>query len=199
MPKVLKIGLTGGLGSGKTFISKIFVTLGIPIFYADDISKNIISSDPSASQEIRLAFGEGVFDASGMLNRRALANLVFNDPFQLQRLNAILHPKVFKAFENWSSAQVAPYIIKEAAILFESGSYKGLDHVITVSSPMELRLRRVQERDNCSKEEFMARVSKQLNEEERIQRADFVIYNDEDRMLIPQVYALHEKLSLIHA
>ena len=188
---MLKIGITGGIGSGKTTICKIFEVLGIPVFYADTVAKTIMNTDEELKQDVISLFGIEAY-AEGALNRKYIADIVFNNEQQLQRLNAAVHPAVFRAFEKWQASQKnAPYVIKEAAVLFESGSYKMCDYSIQVSSPLELRLKRVMRRDVISQEQFLSRANKQLSDEEKEKLADFILINDESQLLIPQVLQLH--------
>lgn len=189
---MLKIGITGGIGSGKTTICKIFETFGIPVFYADTVAKQLMTSDDILVQGIKAAFGELSYSKEGILDKKYLANIVFNNEVQLAKLNSLVHPAVFRAFDKWESSQTAaPYVLKEAALLFESGSYKSCDFTILVTAPRELRIKRVMQRDAVSAEQVIARINKQLDDEEKEKMADFFINNDEVSLLIPQVLDLH--------
>lgn len=171
------IGLTGGIGSGKTTIANHFRVAGIPVYIADDEARKIMQSDVIIA-EIKKTFGNTVFD-NGILNREKLSGIVFNDPEKLKLLNAIIHPAVKKHFSSWILNQkYAPYIIYEAAILFESGSYKDCDIIITVTAPLELRIQRVIQRDKTTRENVLSRINMQWNDEKRIEKSDFVIEND---------------------
>jgi dephospho-CoA kinase len=171
------IGLTGGIGSGKTTIANHFRVAGIPVYIADDEARKIMESDEIIA-EIKKTFGNIVFD-NGILNREKLSGIVFNDPEKLKLLNAIIHPAVKKHFSSWILKQKnAPYIIYEAAILFESGSYKDCDIIITVTAPLELRIQRVIQRDKTTRENVLSRINMQWNDEKRIEKSDFVIEND---------------------
>lgn len=171
------IGLTGGIGSGKTTIANHFRVAGIPVYIADDEARKIMQSDVIIAQ-IKKTFGNTVFD-NGILNREKLSGIVFNDPEKLKLLNAIIHPAVKKHFSSWILNQkYAPYIIYEAAILFESGSYKDCDIIITVTAPLELRIQRVIQRDKTTRENVLSRINMQWNDEKRIEKSDFVIEND---------------------
>lgn len=187
----LKIGVTGGIGSGKSVVTRLFQLLGAPTYDADQAAKNIMVDDESLRKELISSFGSDLYFADGTLNRSWLSKRVFNDQRELDKLNAIVHPAVIRRGGQWAAEQSGPYSVKEAALLFESGSYKALDYVILVSSPLAMRVERVVERDQTTPEAVMARVDKQLAEEEKIKRADFVIYNDERHSLIAQVYAIH--------
>ena len=170
------IGLTGGIGSGKTMIANYLKSLGIPVYIADEEAKKIMNS-PEALETIKKEFGNEVFDKD-VLNREKLAQLVFENPEKLQQLNKIIHPKVQTHFESWLKKQNnSPFIIKEAAILFESGSYTTCDKIITVIAPLETRIERVLKRDNTSRENIIKRVQNQWTDEQRVAKSDFVINN----------------------
>lgn len=186
------IGLTGGIGSGKTTVAKVFATLGIPVFNADAVAKELIQNDPIVKLKLIELFGDNVF-ANGQLDRNFLAKIVFADPCQLERLNAIVHPITIQAAKDWATNQSAPYVIKEAALVFESGSSEGLAGVIGVSAPLPLRIHRVMQRDNCTKQEVEKRMQNQLSETLKMKLCDWVIVNDDQVLVVPQVVALHEK------
>lgn len=197
---MLKIGITGNIGGGKTTVSKIFEILGIPVFYADNAAKNVMTSDPILIKGIKSAFGAASYLGDGTLNRKHIAGIVFNDEKELAKLNALVHPAVFRAFDAWvAQIENAPYVMKEAALLFESDSYKMCDKTIMVTAPLELRVKRVIQRDNLTRDEIMARNEKQFSEEKKIALADFVIRNDDTELVIPQVLALHQQfLALVN-
>jgi dephospho-CoA kinase len=188
----LKIGLTGGIGSGKSMVAKIFSLIGIPVFYADIAAKNVMHEDVALKQKIKETFGEAAYE-NNTLNRKYIADIVFNDPFKLEQLNAMVHPATIAAAHRWMLQQTTPYVIKEAALFFEAGSTQGLDFIIGVYAPQHLRVQRVMQRDNVTREEVFSRMSKQINEEMKMRLCDFVIVNDEQTMVIPQVLKLHEK------
>ena len=193
---MLKIGITGGIGSGKTTVSKVFQALGIPVFYSDAEAIKILQSVP-VRKKIKKTFGKEVFDKSEMVDRKLLAKEVFGDTTKLKKLNAIIHPAVAKAFEAWvKKNKTAPYILKEAAILFESGAHKQVDKVITVTAPLLLRIERVMKREGFTKYQVKERVKQQWSDKEKIKRSDFVIVNDEKKMIIPQVLEIHKNLAL---
>jgi dephospho-CoA kinase len=189
---MLKIGLTGGIGSGKSAVAKIFSILGIPVFYADAEAKMIMENDAALASSIMQAFGEGTYTV-GKLNRSFLANLVFNDPLKLERLNALVHPATIAAADNWMQQQQTPYVIKEAALLFEAGTASHLDYIVGVYAPQHLRLKRVMDRDGVTREEVLTRMSRQIDETIKMKLCDFVVVNDEQNLIIPQVLTLHEK------
>jgi len=191
---MLKIGITGGIGSGKTTVSKVFEVLEIPVFYADDIAKSVMQTDELLVRSIKETFGSKAYNSDQKLNRKYLADIVFNDEQKLAILNQLVHPAVFRAFDVWLAVQrKVPYILKEAALLFESGSYKLCDKNILVTAPEELKIKRVMQRDNISAGEVKARMNKQFTEEQGRKLADFIIVNDEHQLLIPQVLQLHER------
>lgn len=170
------IGLTGGIGSGKTTIAKYFQSFGIPVYIADDEAKNIMQSSEIIAA-IKNTFGEAIFE-HGTLNREKLAKIVFNEPEKLEKLNNIVHPAVKKHFEHWLlQYKKIPYVIYEAAILFESGRYKDCDFIITVTSPVDKRIQRVIERDKTTRELVLKRINAQWADEKRISKSDFVIEN----------------------
>ena len=189
----MRIGLTGGIGSGKSTVAKIFETLGIPVYYADDAAKRIMNENDELREAIQTHFGAETY-TNNKLNRSHLASLVFGDEKKLALLNELVHPLTIADSDRWMKAQTSAYARKEAALIFESDVWKGLDKVIGVSAPQELRLQRAMQRDSISKEAVLARMNKQMNEDEKMKRCDFVIYNDETQLLIPQVLELHEKL-----
>jgi dephospho-CoA kinase len=192
---MLKVGITGGIGSGKTTVCRIFETLGIPVYYADDRAKALMNGDENIRKQVIALFGTDAYLTDGQLNRKFIAEKVFQNQPLLAQLNAIVHPAVFNDSQQWfMQHEHKPYTLYEAAILFESGSYLFLDKTITVFAPLDVRVARTMKRDNASKEEVMERVSKQLPEEEKIKKADFVIYNDHSTPLIEQVLTIHQRL-----
>lgn len=190
---MLRVGLTGGIGSGKSLVSRIFGSLGIPVYAADDAARRIQHSDPAVKQGIIGLFGEKAYPASG-LDRAYISSIVFRDPSKLEALNAIVHPATIRDAADWLSRQTAPYAIKEAALIFESGSQRDLDLVIGVTAPPDLRISRTMERDGISEEEVRRRMDRQISDVIKMRLCDFVIHNDEKRLLIPQVLAIHEHL-----
>lgn len=189
----LKIGLTGGIGSGKSTIARIFELLGVPVYYADAVSKSLYETDAELMQQVKQQFGEDVYE-EGKLNRQKLAALVFSNPEKLALLNALVHPPTIRHAEKWMKAQTAPYVVKEAALIFESGSAAGLDYVIGVWSPKQLRIKRTMERDGISQQQVEQRMQRQIDEEMKMKLCDFVIKNDETQLVIPQVLELHQQL-----
>ncbi len=190
---MLKVGITGGMGSGKSTVSRFFGVLGIPVYSADDAGKRLMATDPDLQQQILQAFGSSAY-TDGQINRAFLAGQVFKDSQKLALLNGLVHPAVIRDGEKWIQRQHSPYILKEAAILFESGTYKALDLIIGVFAPLPLRLKRIAKRDGLTQEQIMERIQKQMDEDEKMSRCDFVIINDETQPVIPQVLALHQQL-----
>lgn len=193
----LKIGVTGGIGAGKSLVCKIFSALGVPVYNADTRAKQLMVEDQVLIRQIKGHFGDASYSDDGSLNRSYLANEVFANTEKLELLNSLVHPQVGLDFDKWVAGKSsAPYVIKEAALLFEAGSFKSLDAIVTVAAPEELRIRRTVIRDEFrSKKQIEEIISKQLPEEERISRAGYKIINDENRLLIPQVLRLHKTFS----
>lgn len=188
----MKIGITGGIGSGKTFICQLFKALAVPVYNADDEAKKLMNTDLRIRESLIATFGEATYK-DGMLDRAFLAQQIFSDKEKLELVNGIVHPIVIQAARDWAEQQKARYSLKEAALLFESGSYKDLDYTILVTAPLSVRVQRVMERDGVTEEQVMERISKQLTDEEKIKMADFIIINDGITPLLPQVWSLHQK------
>ena len=193
---MIKAGITGGIGSGKTTVCKIFEVLGVPVYYADDRAKELITTDVSLIKKIKKLLGDDVYDAENNINKKRIAAVVFNFPEVLEQYNAIVHPAVFDDAEKWMRRhQQFDYILEEAALLFETGTYQKLDTIICVTAPLEVRIERIKKRDGLSEEEILARIANQMPEEEKISLSDYVIYNDGSTPLIRQVLRIHEKLT----
>lgn len=191
----LRIGITGGIGSGKTTVCKIFEVLGVPVYYADDRAKNMMVEDVRVKSEILALLGAEAYFSDGSLNRRFISSVVFNDTEKLNGLNAIVHPAVFQDSERWQDKYTdVPYTLKEAALLFESGSFKSLDKVMMVYAPAEIRIERVMKRDGFSRQQIEARMNQQLPDEEKMRLSDFVIFNDGSQSLVKQVWEIHHKI-----
>ncbi len=194
---MMKIGITGGIGSGKTTACKMFEQLGVPIYYADERAHWINNNNTEVITRLKALFGEQIYTKKGELDRKQLGSIVFHDKEKLAALNAIVHPAVFADAEQWQTAmkvQGHVYTLKEAALLFEVGSYRFLDKIIVVSAPQALRISRVMQRDNLSEEEVLARIAKQMPQEEKEKLADFVLHNSSLETLQEQVRALHQQL-----
>lgn len=195
MNKPLRIGITGGIGSGKSLVCKIFNSLKVPVYDADSMARKLMTSDFVLIDQIKKEFGESSYQPDGSLNREYLSKEVFNDPNKLEKMNQLVHPRVGIDSENWIERNKAyPYVVKEAALLFESGANKSLDKIIVVTAPERLRVQRVMNRDKSRTEEDVKKIiHNQMDEEEKIKRADFVIRNDETELVVPQVLKLHER------
>jgi dephospho-CoA kinase len=189
----LKVGITGGIGSGKTVVVNIFKTLGIPVFDADTAAKKAMYENIDIKKNIIELFGEPAY-VNDEPDRKYIAGIVFNDALKLEQLNAIVHPVTIKMAEDWMLQQTTHYGLKEAAILFESGAATGLDYVIGVYAPQHMRIQRAMQRDHVSREEVLKRMAKQIDEHMKMKLCDFVITNDEQQLLIPQVLQVHQKL-----
>ena len=192
---MLKIGITGSIGAGKSTVAGIFKVLGIPVFDADATAKNILNTDSVLREQIAATFGSETYK-NGLLDKKYLATLVFNNPDQLAKLNALVHPATIEAANIWAKhceEQGSPYILKEAALLFEAGTNVGLDFIIGVTAPVEMRIARVMERDHVTREEVLKRMQHQLDDTEKMKRCNFVIDNNEASLVIPEVLALHAR------
>ncbi len=189
-----KVGITGGIGTGKSFVSKIFRTLGIAFYDADQAAKSIMSTNKELKSALINSFGKQTYFEDGSLNRAWLSSQVFNNDEQLKLLNSIVHPIVIKAGIDWANKQTGHYSLKEAALLFESNSYKELDSIIVVTAPLEVRIDRVIKRDGIIREDVLRRIDKQMSEEEKIKMADFVIVNDGTTPLLPQIFNIHKTI-----
>ena len=195
---MLRVGLTGGIGSGKSTVAKIFEVFGVPLYYADEAARRLMNENEELKAKIREVFGNDIYN-NGRLDRATLAAIVFNDPKKLEQLNSLVHPVTFTdATALLHKLEIAeppvPYAIKEAALIFESGAEEWLDYVIGIYAPAPLRIQRAMQRDHCSAEDVMARMNKQMDEETKMQRCNFVLNNDEQQLLVPQVMALHDHL-----
>lgn len=193
--KPLQVGVTGGIGSGKSTVARIFSVLGIPVYYADDRAKWLMANDRVLKKQIKDNFGQESYSETGALNRAFLASQVFSDEEKVKTINRLVHPAVKVDFEKWANAQTTPYVVKEAALLFETGSYKDLDKVINISSPIRIRISRVLMRDpHRNEKQVNDIINKQLPDEEKNKLADFVIKNTDNKLLIPQVLEIHRQL-----
>jgi dephospho-CoA kinase len=191
---MLKIGITGGIGSGKSMVAKVFEHLGIPVYNADTAAKSLMENDPALRASITELFGPEAY-LNGTLNRSYISSLVFKDRSKLEALNALVHPATIKYGKDWMSLQTPPYAIKEAALIFESGTQNELDYVIGVYAPQALRIHRVMQRDNLTREQVLQRMANQIEESIKMRLCDFVVVNDDQQLVLPQVLALHERLT----
>lgn len=187
------IGITGGIGSGKSTIAKVFMSIGYPVYNSDTRAKELINSNEKLINSIKFSFGDDLYNSQG-LDRKKMASIVFNNPEKLELLNSIIHPTVGKDFEKWIDLQNTSFILKEAAILFETGIYKSLHKTILVSAPQETRIERVIKRDNTNQEEVLSRMNNQWSEEKKTELADYVIDNSGNKLVIPQVLEIIKQI-----
>jgi dephospho-CoA kinase len=190
---MLKVGLTGGIGAGKSTVAHIFEVLGIPVYHADQEAKRLMQTNPSLMEKIKNAFSEKAY-VEGGLDRKFLSSLVFNDKQKLELLNSIVHPFTIQDGLDWMKKQTSPYAIKEAALIFESGSQGEFDTIIGVFAPPALRIHRTIQRDQVEREKVLSRMENQLDENIKMKLCDHVLINNEQSLLVPQVIALHEQL-----
>lgn len=192
---MLKVGLTGGIGSGKSTVAKIFEVLGIPVYYADDRAKLLMTTSQEIIGGVKVLFGEEAYFADGSLNRAYIGGIVFKDAAKLEQLNALVHPVVLEDGKRWHAEQQGvSYTIKEAALLFEAGSYTALDRIITVTAPQETRIERVMQRDGVDRQAVLDRMNKQWPEEDKVARSHYIIKNYDHYSLIEQVLEIHKEL-----
>lgn len=191
---MLRIGVTGGIGSGKTTVCRVFEVLGIPVYYADAAARTLMETDPELIAGIKKNFGEAAYNEEEKLNRKYISDIVFHDEAKLHLLNSLVHPATIRGAARWMQLQTTPYAIKEAALMFESESFHHVDKVIGIYAPKSLRIQRAMKRDAVSRDEVIARMNKQLDEEIKMRLCDYIIYNDEQQLVIPQVMKLHEEL-----
>jgi dephospho-CoA kinase len=191
---MLKVGLTGGIGSGKSLVAKMFALLGVPVFNADDVAKFLMENNSELASAIQQAFGRETYK-NGRLNRSFLASKVFTDPERLKFLNNLVHPVTIAYAKKWMEKQTTLYVLKEAALFFETGSNREMNLMIGVYAPEDMRLERALKRGGHTRSEILARMSNQMNEEEKMKRCDYLLYNDDSRSVIEQVLGLHELLT----
>lgn len=194
----MKVGITGGIGSGKSIVTKIFKSLGIPVYNADEAAKRLMNENHSLRNQLQDIFGNDIFPAEGIFDRKKLAAIVFQQPELLHKLNNLVHPSVGSDYQDWQKNQTAPYTLREAAILYESGTHIDLDAVIMVDSPENLKIERIKKRDGRTEGEIKSIMQRQWPAEELRSRANFIIENDDTHPVIPQVLAIHQQL-LSHA
>ena len=190
---MLKVGVTGGIGAGKSIVCKIFEVLGVPVYYADEAAKELMQQNEKLIAELKIHFSDAVYDGVN-LNRKYLSNLIFNNPEKRELLNTIVHPYVIQDGIDWMKKQQSPYAIKEAALIFESGSQESLDHIIGVFAPNSLKILRTIKRDHSTREEVLQKIESQIEDGIKMKLCDDVITNEEQHLLVPQVIAIHEKL-----
>ena len=188
-----KVGITGGIGSGKTTVCKVFETLGIPVYNADTQAKLLMNTDPELKASLQGYFGSDIY-VDGILVRHQLAEIIFNDPSALEKVNSWVHPAVARDFEQWCTRQTSPYVLEEAAIIFESNLAHRFEKTILVTAPESVRIERVCARDQVAPEIVRKRMANQWPDEKKIALADYVIYNDNVRQIAPQVMEIHRNL-----
>jgi dephospho-CoA kinase len=189
----MKLGVTGGIGSGKTSVCKVFNILGIPVFSSDQEAREIMDNDKGIIRRLNSITGRNLY-SNGSLDRMKLAALIFNDNALLEKVNSLVHPVVFEHFWKWEMEQTAPYVIMDAAILFESGASKLVNRIATVVAPIEERVERVIHRSSLSREQVFERMRNQMDDDSRIKLSDYVIYNSEKDMIIPAILRIHEDI-----
>ncbi|MFN8152754.1 MAG: dephospho-CoA kinase [Bacteroidia bacterium] len=191
------VGITGGIGSGKSIVCRFFTLLGVPVYDADSAARRLMDADPNVKENVTALFGNKAYLSDGTLNRKEIAARVFSDPAQLEKLNGVVHPAVARDFHQWKQQQPPkqPYVLREAAILFESGSWKDCDNIILVDAPEEIRIQRVMQRDHRSTAEIRNIISRQWTSEKKRNQSDYVIENNEHHLVIPQILAIHRSLT----
>jgi len=195
---MIKVGITGGIGTGKSLICQVFSKLGVPVYFADIVARKLTLSDPEIRKELILLMGRDIYTGN-QLNRTEMTQRIFNDPALLKQVEQIIHPRVFEHFKEWCIYHANyPYIIQESAILFESEAYLLFDRFVAVSAPMKLRISRVIKRKGMTMEMIRSIMRHQSPEEDKIKRAHYVLVNDEKRMLLPQILSLHQVLTNIY-
>ncbi len=191
----LTVGITGGIGSGKTTVCRFFEILGTPVFEADKAGKRLLDTHPKVKKEMIDLFGEDIYTSDGTINRKKLAGIIFNDQFYLSRVNELVHPAVREEFFRWlKDHHHFPYVVHEAAILFESGFYKLMDFTLLVTAPEKERIKRVMERNQISKKKIKERMSHQFSEKKKARMADVVLLNDNTHLIIPEIIEIDKKL-----
>jgi dephospho-CoA kinase len=194
MQKTKTIGLTGGIGSGKSLLAKVFSLLGVPVYYSDDESKKLLNSSEELKKSLTESFGELIYFADGTINKQKFADIIFNDEAKLQQANQIIWPHVSRDFQNWAAKQTADFVLQESALLYESGAYKNHTANIVVDAPEELRIKRVTERDNSTPEEVLKRMKRQMPQNKKNKLADFIVTNDGTKLILPQILELRKKI-----
>lgn len=191
---MIKVGITGGIGSGKSVVAELMQVMGIPVYNADNKSKKILETNPRIQDKLKKLLGDDIF-RDGILNKPLMASLIFNNPELLSHTNSIIHPAVLQDFEAWSNTQTSAIVACESALVFESGINRLLNSVITVSAPLELRIKRATSRDNADENQIRNRIKNQMPEEEKAKRSDFVLVNDGEKAIIPQLHRILEAIN----
>lgn len=188
-----RLGVTGGIGSGKTTVCRIFRVLGVPVFVADVVARELMENDLSLRKEINAIAGRDLY-VTGNLDRKELARIIFNSPDMLRKVNAAVHPAVLGLFDRWAGSSEAPYVIMESAILFEAGADTFVDRVLTLSVPVEERIARVMGRNDLSREQVIERIKNQLEDEEREEQSYYILNNSDNEMIIPEILKIHNDM-----
>jgi dephospho-CoA kinase len=191
---MIKVAVTGGIGSGKTTVCRIFNILGIPVFNADVEAKKIMEKDLDVIKNLIDFFGADIYLENGVLDRKKLAAIIFNDKIALRNVNSIVHPAVHRYFEQWAQNQASPYVIEETAIVFETGGSEKFDFVVVVTAPLDEKLNRVMIRDGSTRDQVLERIKNQWSDEEKIKRAQYTVYGGDEQFLIPQVIEIHKNI-----
>jgi dephospho-CoA kinase len=199
MQKVKTIGLTGGIGSGKTLVAKVFSILDAPVYYSDDESKKLLNTSQELKNSLKETFGKDIYQTDGTIRKEKFADIIFNDEAKLQQANQIIWPHVSRHFQEWAAQQTADFVLQESALLYESGAYKNHWANIVVDAPAELRIKRVTERDNSTPEQVIKRMKKQMPQKEKNNLADFIVINDGEKLILPQILELRKKILNIQA
>lgn len=187
------VGLTGGIGSGKTTVAEVFKRLNVPVYNSDIEAKKLMNSNSEIKTKLILEFGDKVY-LNNTLNKKFLAEIIFNDKQKLEFVNSVVHPIVISHFNNWTKKQTTKYVVKENAILFESGMQKYVDIIITVVAPQEIRIQRVKKRDNTTYAEIKSRINNQISDKEKVKQSDFIIHNDNLQLVFPQIIKIHKEI-----
>lgn len=191
---MIKVAVTGGIGSGKSVVCKVFDHLGIPVFNADTEAKRLMDADQTIKHSLVTMFGSAIYRPNGYIDRKKLANIIFNDELALQNVNHLIHPAVYQSFLTWAEKQMTSYVIQEAAIVFENDHQHLFDQVVTVIAPHDLKIERCVQRDHSSRDAVLERMRNQLPDEYKIERSAYVINNDEQHLMLPQILQIHKEL-----
>ena len=195
---MLKVGITGGIGSGKSIVCEVFKCLGVPVYYADDEAKILVNTDKNIKEKLIKNYGLKIYKKDGEINKTKLSSIIFQDKNALKKVNSIVHPVVKQHFTEWlKNKEKYKYIIKEAALLFESNSYKDLDIIVTIYAPENIRIKRVMMRDKADEATIKKRMKSQYSDEEKIKKSDYVIYNDQNQLILPQIIRLDKTFRLL--
>lgn len=191
---MIKVGITGGIGSGKSVVCSVFNKLGIPVFSADNTAIELMEKNQLVKSRLTALLGNDIYLDNGALDRKKMAGIIFNDQLVLRKVNEIVHPAVRNEFNSWAEKQTSAYVVQEAAILFESGQTSYFDKIVLVIAPLELKIERVMQRDNTTREKVLERMKNQWPDEKKIEQSDFVVLNDNSAMVLPQILEIHQKL-----